>query len=131
MKYSVDEKGFYGQFGGAYVPEMLHPNVEELRDNYLKIMQEPSFKEELDDFHELSRRGGWSTSLTSHLQRGSVLLQGFVCAVLCMPVHAFDIILVAHQHRVRELPVQISHRIDAFSFLQFFLVVPHVFDLIQ
>ncbi len=49
MKYSVDEKGFYGQFGGAYVPEMLHPNVEELRDSYLKIMQEPSFKEELDD----------------------------------------------------------------------------------
>lgn len=49
MKYSVDEKGFYGQFGGAYVPEMLHPNVEELRDNYLKIMEEPSFKEELDD----------------------------------------------------------------------------------
>ncbi len=49
MKYSVDEKGFYGQFGGAYVPEMLQPNVEELRDSYLKIMQEPSFKEELDD----------------------------------------------------------------------------------
>jgi tryptophan synthase beta chain len=49
MKYSVDEKGFYGQFGGAYVPEMLHPNVEELKDSYLKIMQEPSFKEELDD----------------------------------------------------------------------------------
>ncbi len=49
MKYSVDEKGFYGQFGGAYVPEMLHPNVEELKENYLKIMQDPSFKEELDD----------------------------------------------------------------------------------
>ncbi len=49
MKYSVDEKGFYGQFGGAYVPEMLHPNVEELKENYLKIMQEPSFKEELND----------------------------------------------------------------------------------
>jgi tryptophan synthase beta chain len=49
MEYSVDEKGFYGQFGGAYVPEMLHPNVEELKENYLKIMQEPSFKEELDD----------------------------------------------------------------------------------
>ena len=49
MKYSVDEKGFYGQFGGAYVPEMLHPNVEELKDNYIKIMQDLSFKEELDD----------------------------------------------------------------------------------
>jgi tryptophan synthase beta chain len=44
-----DKKGFYGQFGGAYVPEMLHPNVEELQENYLKIMEEPSFKEELND----------------------------------------------------------------------------------
>ena len=49
MKYSVDENGFYGQFGGAYVPEMLHPNVEELKNNYLKIMAEPSFKQEYDD----------------------------------------------------------------------------------
>ncbi|WP_162051377.1 tryptophan synthase subunit beta [Pontibacter pamirensis] len=47
MKYSVDENGFYGKFGGAYIPEMLHPNVEELRENYLKIMQSPDFQEEL------------------------------------------------------------------------------------
>jgi tryptophan synthase beta chain len=47
MKYSVDENGFYGKFGGAYIPEMLFPNVEELRENYLKIMQEPDFQEEL------------------------------------------------------------------------------------
>lgn len=47
MKYSIDENGFYGKFGGAYVPEMLFPNVEELRQNYLKIMQEPSFQEEM------------------------------------------------------------------------------------
>ncbi|GAB3527086.1 tryptophan synthase subunit beta [Pontibacter brevis] len=47
MKYSVDENGFYGKFGGAYIPEMLFPNVEELRENYLKIMQEPAFQEEL------------------------------------------------------------------------------------
>jgi tryptophan synthase beta chain len=44
--YSVSEKGYYGQFGGAFIPEMLYPNVEELRQNYLKIMQEPSFQEE-------------------------------------------------------------------------------------
>ena len=31
MKYSVDEKGFYGHFGGAFIPEMLYPNVEELK----------------------------------------------------------------------------------------------------
>ena len=47
MKYSVDENGFYGKFGGAYIPEMLYPNVEELRQNYLKIMQEPVFQEEM------------------------------------------------------------------------------------
>ncbi|WP_161887795.1 tryptophan synthase subunit beta [Pontibacter russatus] len=47
MKYAVDENGFYGQFGGAYIPEMLYPNVEELRQNYLNIMQEPAFQEEM------------------------------------------------------------------------------------
>jgi len=47
MNYKVDENGFYGKFGGAYIPEMLYPNVEELRQNYLKIMQEADFQEEL------------------------------------------------------------------------------------
>ena len=46
MNYFVDENGYYGQFGGAFIPEMLYPNVEELRKNYLKIMKEPSFQEE-------------------------------------------------------------------------------------
>ena len=46
--YSINEKGYYGEFGGAYIPEMLYPNVEEFRQNYLKIMAEPSFKEEFD-----------------------------------------------------------------------------------
>ena len=34
MSYHVNEKGYYGDFGGAYIPEMLYPNVEELRQNY-------------------------------------------------------------------------------------------------
>lgn len=46
MTYQVDEKGFYGDFGGAFIPEMLYPNIEELRLNYLKITAEPSFKKE-------------------------------------------------------------------------------------
>jgi len=46
MSYNVDENGFYGNFGGAFIPEMLFPNVEELRQNYLKITAEPSFKKE-------------------------------------------------------------------------------------
>lgn len=49
MSYFVDEKGYYGEFGGAFIPEMLYPNVKELEDNYLKIMQEPSFQKEFQD----------------------------------------------------------------------------------
>jgi tryptophan synthase beta chain len=49
MSYTVDERGYYGQFGGAYIPEMLYPNVEELRLNYLKIIQSEDFKKEFDD----------------------------------------------------------------------------------
>lgn len=49
-KYKVDEHGYYGKFGGAYIPEMLYPNVEELRENYLKIIESPDF---LDQFHSL------------------------------------------------------------------------------
>ncbi|WP_040278913.1 tryptophan synthase subunit beta [Psychroserpens damuponensis] len=48
MTYNINDEGYYGEFGGAYIPEMLYPNVEELRQNYLKIMAEPSFKEEFD-----------------------------------------------------------------------------------
>lgn len=44
MTYNIDEKGYYGEFGGAYIPEMLYPNVEELRQNYLKVMAEPDFQ---------------------------------------------------------------------------------------
>ncbi len=44
MHYNPDEKGFYGEFGGAFIPEMLYPNVEELRQNYLKITESKSFQ---------------------------------------------------------------------------------------
>lgn len=46
MKYSVDENGYYGKFGGAFIPEMLYPNVEELRTHYLQIINDPGFQEE-------------------------------------------------------------------------------------
>jgi tryptophan synthase beta chain len=46
--FQVNEKGFYGQFGGAFIPEMLYPNVEELRNRYLEIINEPEFQEELN-----------------------------------------------------------------------------------
>ncbi|MFQ3341701.1 MAG: tryptophan synthase beta chain, partial [Flavobacteriaceae bacterium] len=48
MDYNVDEKGYYGDFGGAFIPEMLHPNVEELRNSYLRITAEPKFKKEFN-----------------------------------------------------------------------------------
>ena len=48
MSYNVNEKGYYGEFGGAFIPEMLYPNVEELRQNYLKIMAEPEFQKEFN-----------------------------------------------------------------------------------
>lgn len=50
MNYTVDERGYYGKFGGAYIPEMLYPNVEELRNNYLRIIESQDFKKE---FHYL------------------------------------------------------------------------------
>jgi tryptophan synthase beta chain len=47
--YNVNAKGYYGQFGGAFIPEMLYPNVEELRVSYLSIIAEPSFQEEFQN----------------------------------------------------------------------------------
>jgi tryptophan synthase beta chain len=46
MEYFVNEKGYYGDFGGAYIPEMLYPNVEELRQNYMGIINDEGFQEE-------------------------------------------------------------------------------------
>ena len=46
--YNVNEKGYYGKFGGAFIPEMLYPNVEELRQNYLKVMADPEFQKEFN-----------------------------------------------------------------------------------
>jgi tryptophan synthase beta chain len=41
-----NEYGYYGNFGGAYIPEMLHRNVEELQNNYLQIINSPAFQVE-------------------------------------------------------------------------------------
>ena len=45
-KYTVDDNGYYGQFGGAYIPEMLHHNIEELQQKYLKIIYSEKFQTE-------------------------------------------------------------------------------------
>lgn len=47
-----DKNGYYGEFGGAFIPEMLFPNVEELQANYLTIIDSPEFQ---DEFRALLR----------------------------------------------------------------------------
>jgi tryptophan synthase beta chain len=44
MKYTVNEKGFYGEFGGAFVPEMLYPNIAELQQKYRQIIEDTEFQ---------------------------------------------------------------------------------------
>src|SRR5665647_1868314 len=46
--WQVNDNGYYGKFGGAYIPEMLHNNVEHLKENYLKIMREESFQKKFN-----------------------------------------------------------------------------------
>ena len=41
-------QGYYGEFGGAFIPEMLYGNVEELRSRYQEILDDPSFQVEFD-----------------------------------------------------------------------------------
>ena len=49
MNYAVNQRGYFGEFGGAYVPEMLYPNIEELRLRYLEIIESADFKERFSD----------------------------------------------------------------------------------
>lgn len=48
-KIAIDERGYYGEFGGAYVPEMLHANVKELQNCYLDVLADPIFQKEFRD----------------------------------------------------------------------------------
>ena len=46
MSYSVDKEGYYGEFGGAYIPEILEKCVKDLQDNYLKVMESERFQKD-------------------------------------------------------------------------------------
>ena len=46
MKFQPTKEGYYGQFGGAFIPELLYPNVKELEDNYIKIIESDDFQKE-------------------------------------------------------------------------------------
>ena len=51
-KYQVNLDGYYGEFGGAYIPEALKPRIDELRNTYLQVLEDESFQRE---FHQLLR----------------------------------------------------------------------------
>ena len=46
--FLVDQDGYYGEFGGAYVPEILHKCVEELTNKYLEVIESEEFKKEFE-----------------------------------------------------------------------------------
>lgn len=48
MTLAASDRGFFGEFGGAYVPEMLYPNVRELQLYYRDIIEEDDFRREFD-----------------------------------------------------------------------------------
>lgn len=50
MRFDVDERGYYGEFGGAFIPEMMYSNIKELAENYLTILNDEEFRNE---YHEL------------------------------------------------------------------------------
>lgn len=45
-KFQPDENGYFGEFGGAYIPELLYPNVKEIEDNYIQIIESEEFQKE-------------------------------------------------------------------------------------
>jgi len=49
IPFSVTEDGYYGEFGGAYVPEILYANVESLKNSYREILNDPAFQKEFNE----------------------------------------------------------------------------------
>lgn len=47
MTYNINSKGYYGEFGGAFIPEMLYPNIDNLQKSYKEIIYQPDFQEEM------------------------------------------------------------------------------------
>ena len=61
-RMKADEKGFYGEFGGAFIPEMLHKNIQDLQERYEGIVGQESFQERFKDL--LKTYSGRPTPLT-------------------------------------------------------------------
>lgn len=81
--YQVNPQGYYGNFGGAYIPEMLYPNVEELRQQYLTIMGQASFQEEfqalLKDYVGRPTPLYFAKRLSEHFQTNIYLKREDLC----------------------------------------------------
>ena len=66
--FLVDQDGYYGEFGGAYVPEILHKCVEELKNRYLEVLESEEFKREfvwVVTYLGKITDGGWSPAADS------------------------------------------------------------------
>jgi len=63
--YQVNNQGYYGEYGGAYIPEILFNNVEELRTNYLSIIESQDFINEFDSLLKIM----WAALLHFILQK--------------------------------------------------------------
>ena len=66
--FLVDQDGYYGEFGGAYVPEILHKCVEELTNKYLEVIESEDFKEKerlVRQWNETIEVRGWMNQITS------------------------------------------------------------------
>jgi len=72
MKYSIDKNGFYGGFGGAFVPEMLYPNLEELEKNVEQLLTDA-----LEDQTMTIRRVGVKVSDLSEIKGQSDITNFF------------------------------------------------------
>jgi tryptophan synthase beta chain len=83
MKYSVDINGYYGKFGGAFIPELLYSNVEELRSQYRGIITDPSFDKEfrqlLQDYAGRPTPLYYAERLSEHYQTNIYLKREDLC----------------------------------------------------
>ena len=81
--FSVDTEGYFGEFGGAYVPEILQPNIDELKNKYLQIIAEPKFQQEFKDL--LQKYVGrptplyFASRLSEHFQTNIFLKREDLC----------------------------------------------------
>ena len=81
--FKPDSNGFYGEFGGAFIPEMLYPNILELQNNYIEIIESPSFQKKfrniLKDYVGRPTALYYSNYLSSRYQSNIYLKREDLC----------------------------------------------------